>query len=199
MEILDAEFQWLSAVDPASFSTNAINRPSVWGIFLRSTSPRVYFSGFTGTSVLLELSVVPLALDEASSAPLKSDWSSLNALAALTPPAAIPTSVPGSQTSGPHELKLFCVWTSMLKRSIQTVRFFNDEEYNQKQMRMSDAGVMEGLTYNCISILPVQASPHRPSTRLLGSVIELEDMDIGTDWGQSIAEDKDEEVHSKVN
>jgi 6-phosphofructo-2-kinase len=53
-----------------------------------------------------------------------------------------------------YEPKAFCVWTSMLKRSIQTAQFFNDEEYDTKQMRMLDelnAGVMEGLTYNCIS------------------------------------------------
>lgn len=52
------------------------------------------------------------------------------------------------------EPKPFCVWTSMLKRSIQTAQYFNDEEYDTKQMRMLDelnAGVMEGLTYSCIS------------------------------------------------
>lgn len=69
-------------------------------------------------------------------------------------PPTIPTSAPGTQTPGGYELKPFCVWTSMLKRSIQTAQFFNDEDYDQKQMRMLDelnAGVMEGLTYNCIS------------------------------------------------
>lgn len=53
-----------------------------------------------------------------------------------------------------YEPKPFCVWTSMLKRSIQTAQYFNDEDYDTKQMRMLDelnAGVMEGLTYNCIS------------------------------------------------
>lgn len=53
-----------------------------------------------------------------------------------------------------YEPKAFCVWTSMLKRSIQTAQFFNDEDWDTKQMRMLDelnAGVMEGLTYNCIS------------------------------------------------
>jgi 6-phosphofructo-2-kinase len=52
------------------------------------------------------------------------------------------------------EAKSFCVWTSMLKRSIQTAQYFDDEEYDSKQMRMLDelnAGVMEGLTYSCIS------------------------------------------------
>ena len=59
-----------------------------------------------------------------------------------------PADVPG------FEPKPFCVWTSMLKRSIQTARYFNDEDYDTKQMRMLDelnSGVMEGLTYSCIS------------------------------------------------
>jgi len=53
-----------------------------------------------------------------------------------------------------YEPKPFCVWTSMLKRSIQTAQYFNEEIYDTKQMRMLDelnAGIMEGLTYNCIS------------------------------------------------
>jgi len=53
-----------------------------------------------------------------------------------------------------YEPKAFCVWTSMLKRSIQTAQYFNDEDYDTKQMRMLDelnSGVMEGLTYSCIS------------------------------------------------
>jgi 6-phosphofructo-2-kinase len=44
----------------------------------------------------------------------------------------------------------FCVWTSMLKRSIETSQFFNEDEYDLKQMRMLDelnAGSMEGMTY----------------------------------------------------
>lgn len=47
--------------------------------------------------------------------------------------------------------KNFCVWTSMLKRSIQTAQFFDEEDYELKQMRMLDelnAGTMEGLTYD---------------------------------------------------
>ncbi|KAL9076055.1 MAG: hypothetical protein Q9157_003783 [Trypethelium eluteriae] len=46
--------------------------------------------------------------------------------------------------------KSFCVWTSMLKRSIQTAQFFDEEEFDMKQMRMLDelnAGIMEGMTY----------------------------------------------------
>ena len=45
----------------------------------------------------------------------------------------------------------FCVWTSMLKRSIETSQYFEDEEYDIKQMRMLDelnAGSMEGMTYS---------------------------------------------------
>ncbi|KAI1614787.1 6-phosphofructo-2-kinase [Exophiala viscosa] len=44
----------------------------------------------------------------------------------------------------------FCVWTSMLKRSIETSQFFNEDEYDIKQMRMLDelhAGAMDGMTY----------------------------------------------------
>ena len=50
--------------------------------------------------------------------------------------------------------KPFCVWTSMLKRSIQTAKFFDEEMYDMKEMKMLDelnAGVMEGMTYDCIS------------------------------------------------
>ncbi|EXJ93298.1 6-phosphofructo-2-kinase [Capronia coronata CBS 617.96] len=44
----------------------------------------------------------------------------------------------------------FCVWTSMLKRSIETSQFFNEDDFDVKQMRMLDelnAGSMEGMTY----------------------------------------------------
>lgn len=46
--------------------------------------------------------------------------------------------------------KSFCVWTSMLKRSIQTAQFFDEDDYDTKQFKMLDelnAGTMEGLTY----------------------------------------------------
>ncbi len=46
--------------------------------------------------------------------------------------------------------KNFSVWTSMLKRSIQTAQYFDDDEFDVKQMKMLDelnAGTMEGLTY----------------------------------------------------
>ncbi|KAL8957517.1 MAG: hypothetical protein Q9193_005233 [Seirophora villosa] len=47
--------------------------------------------------------------------------------------------------------KNFCVWTSMLNRSIQTAQFFDEEDFEIKQMRMLDelnSGAMEGLTYD---------------------------------------------------
>ncbi|PVH94715.1 bifunctional 6-phosphofructo-2-kinase/fructose-2,6-bisphosphate 2-phosphatase [Periconia macrospinosa] len=63
---------------------------------------------------------------------------------------------PGDHTPpNPHfrtgyEPKSFCVWSSMLKRSVQSAQYFCEEEYDLKQMRMLDelnAGMMEGLTY----------------------------------------------------
>ncbi|KAF2219330.1 6-phosphofructo-2-kinase-domain-containing protein [Elsinoe ampelina] len=65
-----------------------------------------------------------------------------------------PTSNPGDESPPELPQKPFCVWTSMLKRSIQTAQYFDDEEYDMKQMRMLDelnAGIMEGLTYNSIA------------------------------------------------
>ncbi|KAI8399472.1 Histidine phosphatase superfamily (branch 1) [Nakaseomyces glabratus] len=44
----------------------------------------------------------------------------------------------------------FFVWTSMLKRSIETAKYFNEDEYPIKQMRMLDeisAGDYEGMTF----------------------------------------------------
>jgi len=60
---------------------------------------------------------------------------------------------PNADDELPHQ-KAFCVWTSMLKRSIQTAAYFDEEEYDTKQMRMLDelnAGLMEGLTYASIA------------------------------------------------
>lgn len=49
----------------------------------------------------------------------------------------------------------FCVWTSMLKRSVETAQFFPEEDFDVKQMRMLDelnAGDMEGMTYEEIKV-----------------------------------------------
>ncbi|PYH77117.1 6-phosphofructo-2-kinase 1 [Aspergillus uvarum CBS 121591] len=45
----------------------------------------------------------------------------------------------------------YCVWSSMMQRSIQTVDYFNEDDYDVKQMKMLDelyAGEMEGMTYD---------------------------------------------------
>ena len=55
-----------------------------------------------------------------------------------------------AQAGEEHNL---CVWTSMLKRSIETGQYFNEDEYDLKQMRMLDelnSGYMEGMTYESI-------------------------------------------------
>jgi broad specificity phosphatase PhoE/Tfp pilus assembly protein PilF len=44
----------------------------------------------------------------------------------------------------------FCVWSSMMKRAIQTVEHFKKDDYDVKEMRMLDdlhCGNMEGMTY----------------------------------------------------
>ena len=56
----------------------------------------------------------------------------------------------GGDDNDGDNIKSFCVWTSMLKRSIQTAQYFDEEEFDIKQMKMLDelnAGMMEGLTY----------------------------------------------------
>ena len=56
----------------------------------------------------------------------------------------------GGDDNDGNDTKSFCVWTSMLKRSIQTAQYFDEEEFDIKQMKMLDelnAGMMEGLTY----------------------------------------------------
>ncbi|KAI9819790.1 MAG: hypothetical protein M1832_003865 [Thelocarpon impressellum] len=52
--------------------------------------------------------------------------------------------------SGDAAAKNFCIWTSMLRRSIETAEYFDEEDYDVKQMKMLDelnAGDMEGMTY----------------------------------------------------
>jgi 6-phosphofructo-2-kinase len=65
--------------------------------------------------------------------------------------------VPGDHTppnpyfSSEADQHNFCVWTSMLKRSVESGQYFCDDDYEVKQMRMLDelnAGIMEGLTYD---------------------------------------------------
>lgn len=67
------------------------------------------------------------------------------------PPLPGDTTPPNPEyTAQTLEERNFCVWTSMLKRSIETSQYFNEDEYDLKQMRMLDelnAGSMEGMTY----------------------------------------------------
>ncbi|KAH8888225.1 bifunctional 6-phosphofructo-2-kinase/fructose-2,6-bisphosphate 2-phosphatase [Thozetella sp. PMI_491] len=68
---------------------------------------------------------------------------------------------PGDNTPPYPELnqelddKNFCVWTSMLKRSVQTADFFeNDDDYDVKNWEMLNelnAGAFEGMTYEEIA------------------------------------------------
>jgi len=60
---------------------------------------------------------------------------------------------PHYNPEGFEHAKSFCVWSSMLQRSYHTAAYFDDEEYDVKQMRMLDelnAGIYEGMTYEKI-------------------------------------------------
>ncbi|KAF2156207.1 bifunctional 6-phosphofructo-2-kinase/fructose-2,6-bisphosphate 2-phosphatase [Myriangium duriaei CBS 260.36] len=85
--------------------------------------------------------------------------------------SAYPHSPEASDAGTPEEIpqKPFCIWTSMLKRSIQTGQFFDEEEYDIKQMRMLDelnAGIMEGLTYSSIASVHPQEYAERKKDKL---------------------------------
>lgn len=67
-----------------------------------------------------------------------------------TPPNPEYSTGDSTDDDGRPAEKNFCVWTSMLQRSVSTAQFFDDEEYDIKEMRMLNelsAGVAEGLTY----------------------------------------------------
>lgn len=66
--------------------------------------------------------------------------------------------------------KSFCVWTSMLKRSVQTAQFFNEDDWDIKQMRMLDelnAGMYEGYTYEEIKTENRETFDQRRRDKLL--------------------------------
>jgi 6-phosphofructo-2-kinase len=68
-----------------------------------------------------------------------------------SPPQAGDQTPPYPELLGELEEKNFCVWTSMLKRSIQTAADFQDDENfdvkNWEMLKELDAGLFEGLTY----------------------------------------------------
>ncbi|KAJ5513013.1 hypothetical protein N7463_002565 [Penicillium fimorum] len=63
----------------------------------------------------------------------------------------------------------FCVWSSMMRRSVQTAEYFNEEDYDVKQMRMLDeihSGRMEGMTYKEIQEQYPEEYAHRKRDKL---------------------------------
>lgn len=63
----------------------------------------------------------------------------------------------------------FCVWSSMMKRAVQTVEHFNEEDYDVKEMRMLDelhSGKMEGMTYKEIHEQYPEEYAHRKKDKL---------------------------------
>ena len=63
----------------------------------------------------------------------------------------------------------FCVWSSMMKRAVQSIEGFNEDEYDVKQMKMLDelhAGKMEGLTYDEIRERFPEEYAHRKKNKL---------------------------------
>ncbi|KAK2735295.1 hypothetical protein FQN57_001190 [Myotisia sp. PD_48] len=86
-------------------------------------------------------------------------WEEYQKIKALTthfPPLPGDSTPPNPQYSGQtnlQERRNFCVWTSMLARSVETAQYFDEEEYDVKEMRMLDelnSGLLEGLTYDQI-------------------------------------------------
>ncbi|KAL4868260.1 hypothetical protein BDV12DRAFT_105547 [Aspergillus spectabilis] len=68
----------------------------------------------------------------------------------LMPPRAGDSTPPNPSYVPRDRPRNFCVWSSMMQRTVQTVEHFNEDEYDVKQMKMLDelyAGEMEGLTY----------------------------------------------------
>ncbi|KGO36667.1 Bifunctional 6-phosphofructo-2-kinase/fructose-2, 6-bisphosphate 2-phosphatase [Penicillium expansum] len=63
----------------------------------------------------------------------------------------------------------FCVWSSMMQRSVQTAEYFNEDDYDIKQMRMLDeihSGKMEGMTYKEIQEQYPEEYAHRKRDKL---------------------------------
>lgn len=82
-----------------------------------------------------------------------------------TPPNPEYSSSANEDEDGRPIEKNFCVWTSMLQRTVQTAQYFDEDKYDLKQWRMLDelnAGIAEGMTYEEIkSRWPEQYSERR--------------------------------------
>lgn len=58
-------------------------------------------------------------------------------------------SEPPTPMSEPEPVN-FCVWTSMLQRAVETARYFDENDFDLKEMRMLneiDAGICDGMSY----------------------------------------------------
>lgn len=79
-------------------------------------------------------------------------------------------STPPNPAYGPRDRpRNFCVWSSMMVRAIQTTQYFNEDDYDIKQMRMLDelyAGRMEGMTYDEIKEKFPEEYEHRKREKL---------------------------------
>lgn len=79
-------------------------------------------------------------------------------------------STPPNPSYIPHDQpRNFCVWSSMMARAVETVDYFNEEDYDVKQMRMLDelhSGRMEGLTYKEIQEQFPEEYAHRKKDKL---------------------------------
>lgn len=67
------------------------------------------------------------------------------------PPRAGDTTPPNPSYIPRDRPRNFCVWSSMMQRTVQTVEYFNEDDFDVKQMKMLDelyAGKMEGMTYD---------------------------------------------------
>ncbi|KAJ9267213.1 hypothetical protein DTO195F2_446 [Paecilomyces variotii] len=91
------------------------------------------------------------------------------ALAKHFPPRPGDSTPPNPSWAPQTRPRNFCVWASMMKRSVQTIQYFNDEEYDIKQMKMLDelhAGRMEGMTYDEIREQFPEEYDHRKKGKL---------------------------------
>lgn len=99
------------------------------------------------------------------------EYQEKKALSTHFPPRPGDSTPPNPRYGGPEDgPRNFCVWSSMLKRSIQTVQYFNDDDFDVKQMRMLDelhAGKMEGMTYKAIRDQFPDEYAHRKKEKLL--------------------------------
>lgn len=77
-------------------------------------------------------------------------------------------SAPSTPLNEPEEPN-FCVWTSMMKRSVQTAQYMDEDMFAIKEVRMLNelgAGVCEGMTYEEIS----QTYPEEYAARIADKI-----------------------------